>query len=44
MSKKRMYFSSARAEAELGYQHRPGSDALADAVDWFRAHGYLGDS
>ncbi len=44
MSKKRMYFASTRAEAELGYKHRPGVEALADAVDWFRANGYLGDA
>ncbi len=42
MAKKRMYFSSAKAEAELGYQSRPAEAALADAVDWFREAGYLG--
>ena len=41
MSKKKMYFSSKRAETELGYQHRSGRDALNDAVEWFRAQGYL---
>jgi len=35
MSKKRMYFSSARAFAELGYRARPGRDAIAAAVAWF---------
>jgi len=40
MSKKKMYFSSKRAEDELGYQHRPGQDALKDAVKWFLDHGY----
>lgn len=44
MSKKRMFFSSARAEAELGYTHRPGADALRDAVGWFRENGYLSGS
>ena len=42
MARKRMYFSSAKAEAELGYQARPAEAALADAVDWFRDAGYLG--
>lgn len=41
MSKKKMYFSSNRAETELGYRHRSGRDALNDAVEWFRGHGYL---
>ncbi len=41
MAKKRMYFSSARAEGELGYTHRPATEALHDAVTWFRSHGYL---
>ncbi|MDC1214229.1 NAD-dependent epimerase/dehydratase family protein [Rhodospirillales bacterium] len=41
MSKKKMYFSSKRAETEIGYQHRSGRDALNDAVEWFRAQGYL---
>lgn len=40
MSKKKMFFSSRRAEAELGYRHRPAEDALADAVAWFRTNGY----
>ncbi len=42
MARKRMYFTSAKAEAELGYQSRPAEAALADAVDWFREAGYLG--
>lgn len=41
MSKKKMFFSSSRAESELGYQHRPGEEALRDAVTWFRQNGYL---
>lgn len=41
MSKKKMFFSSRRAESELGYTHRPGAAALGDAVAWFREHGYL---
>jgi len=41
MSKKKMFFSSRRAETELGYTHRPGAAALGDAVAWFRENGYL---
>lgn len=41
MAKKKMYFSSAKAEQELGYQFRPAADALLDAVNWFRAQGYF---
>jgi dihydroflavonol-4-reductase len=41
MSKKKMYFSSARAEREIGYVHRPAALAIADALDWFRANGYI---
>lgn len=36
-----MYFSSRRAEAELGYRARPAREALADAIQWFRDNGYL---
>jgi dihydroflavonol-4-reductase len=41
MAKKKMYFSSAKAEKELGYTHRPAVEALSDAVEWFRSHGYF---
>jgi len=36
MAKHRMFFTSAKAEAELGYRARPYREALADAVAWFR--------
>ena len=42
MSKKRMFFTSAKAETALGYRARPAEAALADAVAWFREAGYLG--
>ncbi len=42
MARKRMYFSSAKAERELGYRARPAEAALGEAFDWFRQHGYLG--
>jgi dihydroflavonol-4-reductase len=38
MSAKHMYFSSAKAERELGYTWRPPEQAIADAVEWFREH------
>ena len=41
MSRKRMFFSSAKATRELGYHWRPPAEALADAVRWFRDHGYI---
>ena len=41
MAKKRMYHSSAKAEQELGYTHRPPQEAFADAVAWFRQQGRL---
>ncbi|MHB1218897.1 MAG: hopanoid-associated sugar epimerase [Alphaproteobacteria bacterium] len=40
MARKWMYFSSAKAERELGYTHRPAVEALRDAVAWFKANGY----
>ena len=44
MSKKKMFFSSERAVQELGYQHRAGTLAIQDAVNWFRDNGYLSKS
>ncbi len=41
LAKKRMFFSSAKAEADLGYRARPAEEALRDAIDWFRRNGYL---
>lgn len=41
MSRKRMYFSHAKARETLGYAPRPARQALEDAVRWFRDHGYL---
>lgn len=42
MARWKMWFSSAKAERELGYVHRPADAALADAVRWFADNGYLG--
>jgi dihydroflavonol-4-reductase len=41
MARYRMYFSSAKAERELGYRARPYAEALADAVAWFREKGMI---
>lgn len=38
MSRKRMFFSSAKAERELGYAAGPVRLALEDAVAWFSLH------
>jgi dihydroflavonol-4-reductase len=36
LAKKHMYFTTAKAQRELGYQPRPARAALADAVAWFQ--------
>ncbi|HWX84254.1 MAG TPA: hopanoid-associated sugar epimerase [Xanthobacteraceae bacterium] len=41
LAKDRMFFTSAKAERELGYRARPYGEAIGDAIEWFRAHGYL---
>jgi len=41
LARKRMYFTDARARAELGYSTRDPVEGLRDAVDWFRREGYL---
>jgi dihydroflavonol-4-reductase len=41
MSRKKMYFTSEKASHELGYAPRPAREAIADAVRWFEANGYL---
>jgi dihydroflavonol-4-reductase len=42
MARKRMFFSSAKAVGELGYQWRAPTLAFADAITWFRDQGLLG--
>ncbi|VUD70862.1 hopanoid-associated sugar epimerase [Methylobacterium symbioticum] len=41
MSRYRMFFSDAKARAELGYSARPYREGLSDAIQWFRQAGYL---
>jgi dihydroflavonol-4-reductase len=36
-----MFFTSAKAERELGYRSRPYQEGVIDALSWFRAAGYL---
>jgi len=41
MARYPMYYSSRKAERELGYAHRPAGQAFADAITWFAGHGRL---
>ncbi len=41
MSEYLMYFTSAKAERELGYRPRSADEAVRDAIAWFRSAGYL---
>lgn len=41
MARKRMFFDASKAVRELGLPQSPVPDALARAVAWFRAHGYV---
>jgi dihydroflavonol-4-reductase len=41
LAKKRMFFSDEKARKELGYNPGSVNQALRDAVDWFKDHGYL---
>ena len=36
MAKHHMFFTSAKAERDLGFRARPYREALADAIDWVR--------
>jgi dihydroflavonol-4-reductase len=41
MAKHPMYFTSAKAERDLGYTARPAAAGLRDAIDWFSQAGFL---
>lgn len=41
MARKKMFFSSDKARAAFGYAPRPAAEALARAVVWFKANGYV---
>lgn len=40
MAQKKMFFSSEKAIRELGYQYRPSTEAIKDAITWFESNGY----
>lgn len=41
MSKKKMWVTHEKAARELGFRPGPAEDALRQAVEWFRANGYV---
>ena len=41
MAAHRMFFTAAKAERDLGFRARPYRHGLEDAINWFRAAGYL---
>jgi dihydroflavonol-4-reductase len=41
MAKHRMFFTSAKAERELGYRSRLYTEGINDAIRWFREAGHL---
>jgi dihydroflavonol-4-reductase len=41
MARHLMFFNDAKARRELGYSTRPYRAGIADAIAWFRQHGYL---
>ena len=42
MARHHMFFTSARAEGELGYAPRDWREGVADALAWFRERGMVG--
>ena len=41
MARHRMFFTCAKARRELGFEPRPVTEALADAIAWFREQGMI---
>jgi dihydroflavonol-4-reductase len=41
MAKEKMWFNPAKAIRELGLPQTPPQQAFSEAVDWFRANGYV---
>jgi dihydroflavonol-4-reductase len=41
MAKYKMFFSPAKAVRELGLPQTPPRQAFSDAIEWFRANGYV---
>ncbi|WP_407170383.1 hopanoid-associated sugar epimerase [Bradyrhizobium sp. ORS 111] len=44
LARYKMFFTSEKAERELGYRARPHVEAVNDAISWFGSHGYLRSS
>ena len=42
MARYKMFFNPAKAIRDLGLPQTPPREALRDAVEWFRGHGYVG--
>ena len=42
MSRHRMFFTSEKAQRELGYRARPYREGLEEAIEWFTRAGHLG--
>jgi dihydroflavonol-4-reductase len=40
MASKKMFFTSRKAESDLGYHARTAYDAIADAITWFKNNNY----
>ena len=40
MARGKMFFTPAKAIRELGLPQTPPRQAFAEAIDWFRSHGY----
>ena len=41
LARKRMYFSSAKANRELGFRARSIKNAFSEAIDWYRQNSYI---
>jgi len=41
MAKHRMFFTSVKAERELGYKAKRAEEGIRDAIGWFREAGFL---
>jgi len=41
MARHHMFFSSAKAQKELGYSARPYAQGIEDALAWFKSAGYV---